>query len=102
MNRKAKQSAGARGLSRRTSPIGRTKYRVMICDDSERERQRFYSRQFKNFDILGVVRKGHQFVETNPMDSVDKFYQRISELGKAKNLPDLVLLDLFYKKPLAG
>lgn len=74
----------------------------MICDDSEQERQRFYARQFDNFEILGVTRKGKRFIETDPLDSVDKLHQRILRLRKDGNLPDLILLDLFYKKPLPG
>ena len=74
----------------------------MICDDSEKERKRFYARQFDNFDIPGVVRKGKRFIETDPLDSVDKLYQRILRLRKHGKLPDLVLLDLFYKTPLPG
>jgi len=72
----------------------------MICDDSERERQRFYARQFGNFDIPGVIRKGKRFIETDPLDSVDKLYQRVLRWKKEGNLPDLILLDLFYKKPI--
>jgi predicted nucleotide-binding protein len=76
------------------------KYRIMICDDSEQERQRFYARQFDNFKILGVTRHGKRFTETDPLDSVDKLYQRILRLRKKCDLPDLILLDLFYRKPL--
>jgi len=76
------------------------KYRIMICDDSEQERQRFYARQFDNFKFPGVTRNGKRFTESDPLDSVDKLYQRIVRLRKAGNLPDLILLDLFYKKPL--
>lgn len=74
----------------------------MICDDSERERQRFYARQFGNFEIPGVTRQGDRFIETDPLDSVDKLYQRILRLREEGNLPDLILIDLFYKKPLPG
>ncbi len=80
-------------------PIAK-KYRIMICDDSEQERQRFYTRQFDNFKILGVTRHGKRFTETDPLDSFDKLYPRILRLRKEGNLPDLILLDLFYKKPL--
>lgn len=79
----------------------RKKYRVLICDDSERERHRFYKRQFGNFQFPGVVQTGKNFVEKDPLDSVDKLYKRILELREKRCLPDLVLLDLFYKKKLA-
>ncbi|MFL6233292.1 MAG: TIR domain-containing protein [Thermoanaerobaculia bacterium] len=76
------------------------KYRVLICDDSEKERQRFYSRQWSNFDILGVVKEGDRFVELDPIDSVDKLHQRVLTMRDQGTLPDLIVLDLFYKKPL--
>jgi predicted nucleotide-binding protein len=76
------------------------KYRIMICDDSEQERQRFYARQFANFNIPGVTRSGKRFLERDPLDSPHKLYQRVLQLRKKGELPDLILVDLFYKKPL--
>ena len=76
------------------------RYTILICDDSEVERQRFYARQWDNFDIYGVERRGAVFIETDPIDSVDKLHQRILKMRAQGNLPDLVLLDLFYKRPL--
>lgn len=78
------------------------KYRVMICDDSEIERHRFYARQFDNFDIVGVKRSGDRFIESDPIDSVDKLYMRISQMRQCDMLPDLLILDLFYKRPIAN
>ena len=76
------------------------RYRVMICDDSATERHRFYSRHFDHFEIIGVIRRGGKFIETDPIDSVDKLYSRIHEMRKSGTLPDLLILDLFYKRQL--
>jgi Predicted nucleotide-binding protein containing TIR-like domain len=76
------------------------KYRVLICDDSPTERFRFYDRQFGKFEIHGVVRRKGKFYETDPVDSPEKLYDLICSLRKSNTLPDLVLLDLFYKKPV--
>src|SRR6266567_5699214 len=77
------------------------RYRIMICDDSERERHRFYARQFDNFHIPHVERKGDRFIDIDPLDSVDKLHKRVLTLREEGNLPDLILLDLFYRKPLS-
>ncbi|MCK9397153.1 MAG: nucleotide-binding protein [Methylobacter sp.] len=76
------------------------KYRVMICDDSATERHRFYARHFDHFEIVGVEQHGDRFIETDPMDSVSKLYTRIHQMRRAGALPDLLILDLFYKRAL--
>jgi hypothetical protein len=72
----------------------------MICDDSSGERKRFYSRHFENFEILGVEKLGHKLIETDPIDSIEKLYKRIHEMRQSGTLPDLLILDLFYKRNL--
>lgn len=74
------------------------KPRVMICDDSKHERMRFYARQFDNFEILGVERIHGEFVEKVILDSPQALYQEVLKRRNTGDLPDLVLLDLFYKK----
>lgn len=76
------------------------RYKILICDDSEAERRRFYARQWANFDIYGVDFRDGAFVEIDSIDSVDKLYQRIIFMREHGTLPDLLLLDLFYKRPL--
>ena len=76
------------------------KYTVLICDDSKDERFRFYERQFDNFNIFGVIKQDNTFIEINAIDSVEKLYKTILYLRSNNNLPDLILLDLFYKRPL--
>ena len=76
------------------------KYRVMICDDSAMDRHRFYARHFDHFEIPGVEQRGNEFIEHDPVDSIDKLYARILEMRHAGRLPDLLILDLFYKRAL--
>ncbi len=79
-----------------------SKYRVVICDDSAAERQRFYARHFDHFEIYGVHRRGSLFVEADPMDSVQKLHRFLLERQARNDLPDVVVLDLFYKRPIPG
>lgn len=73
---------------------------VIICDDSRFERMRFYERQYENFVIYGVVNRNGELIETDPVDSVEKLHKILVKLRATKELPDIVLLDLFYKRPL--
>jgi hypothetical protein len=70
----------------------------MICDDSKEERLRFYRRQYKNFEIPDVEIEDGNFIEKDPLDSVEKLYCKIHELKRIGELPDLILMDLFYLK----
>lgn len=78
----------------------KSKYKIVICDDSMEERYNFYKRQFDNFDIHGVIKKDNAFIEFDPIDSIEKLHRLILSLKKVNKLPDLILLDLFYKKEL--
>jgi hypothetical protein len=63
---------------------------------------RFYERQFENFNIYGVIKKNDQFIEIDAIDSAEKLHKTLVELRKKNELPDIVLLDLFYKRPIAN
>lgn len=76
------------------------KYRIIICEDSKAERLRFYKRQYDNFEIHGVRKENDIFIEEDPVDSVEKLHKLIMHLKKERRLPDLVLLDLFYLRPI--
>lgn len=78
----------------------RNEYKVVICDDSQAERMRFYERQFDNFEIYGVAREKGDYKETDPVDSVEKLHKILLDLRERQELPDIVLLDLFYKRPI--
>jgi hypothetical protein len=80
--------------------MDKNKYKIVICDDSKEERYHFYERQFDNFDIYGVTKNKNKFIEIDPIDSVEKLYNLIKILREKNELPDLILLDLFYKRKL--
>jgi hypothetical protein len=76
------------------------KYTILICDDSKEERKRFYERQYDYFNIYGVIKRKEHFIEVDPVDSVEKLHQLIRKLKNKKRLPDIILLDLFYKRAI--
>lgn len=76
----------------------RHRYSVLICDDSEYERFRFYERQFENFNIYGVSKSKGKFIERLKFDSPDSLHKEIKKLRVTGKLPDLILLDIFYPK----
>ncbi len=84
----------------KSTSFKKMKYKIIICDDSKDERFNFYYRQFDNFDIYGVNRINNKFVEHDPIDSIEKLYLLIRELRSKNNLPDLILLDIFYKRKI--
>jgi hypothetical protein len=59
------------------------KPRVLVCDDSERERMRFYTRQFDNFEVYGVEKIDGKFVERVILDSPQALYREVLKLRKA-------------------
>lgn len=68
----------------------------MICDDSKSERYRFYSRHFEHFDIYGVKKIDGEFIETDILDSPYKLLPKLIKMKEQDQLPDLLVLDLFY------
>ena len=75
------------------------RYTILICDDSEAERRRFYARQGDNFNIYGVERRGNEFVEvtrsTRWTSCISAFFAAQDWQAAGPRV-----LDLFYKRPL--